>query len=232
MRRRINALSDHGRQHQTTKVTFSAMSNTKTPSLHNFQCTIMSNTITIEEQNKIEPQSEQLKRNTSADRERRKRCTTFTMKITVLTAERSGTTAVKDTFWHHNRCCQHQAIPTQSLLNLGHSDGDNLDNFCASRELPRGMHIGAANRPRALIGIPRTPIMHLPYSAKWIFNCPTIWLRHVGRAVSCGTHNEHGGLVTVFFRWFCFRVFGHNLTTTLPHTKRTEKKNTMNHFHG
>ena len=119
MLRRINALSDHGRQHQTTKVTFSAMSNTKTPSLHNFHCTIMSNTITIEEQNKIEPQSEQLKRNTSADRERGKRCTTFTMKITVLTAERSGATAVKHTFWHHNRCCQHQAIPTQSPRTLG-----------------------------------------------------------------------------------------------------------------
>ena len=137
-------------------------------------------------------------------------------------------TAVKDTFCNLNRCCQHQAIPTQSQMNLGHSDGDNLDNFCASREHPRGMHIVVANRPRALIGIPRTPIMHLPYSAKWIFNCPTIWLRHVGHA-----HTEHGGLVTVFFTCvkFCFRVFGHILTNTLPHTKRTDKKNTMNHFH-
>ena len=135
-----------------------------------------------------EPQSEQLKRNTSADRERGKRCTTFTREITVLTAERSGATAVKETFWHHNRCCQLQTMFTLRLMILGHSDGDNLGNFCASREHPRGMHIGVTNRPRALIGIPRTPIMHLPYSAKWIFNCPTIWLRHVGRAVPCGTH--------------------------------------------
>ena len=72
------------------------------------------------------------------------------MKITVLTAERSGATAVKDTFWHHNRCCQHQAILTQSQMNLGHSDGDNLDNFCASHEQPTRMQIGVVNRQRAL----------------------------------------------------------------------------------
>ena len=203
MRRRINALSDHGRKHQTTKsddkshvLGHEQHENTKLTQLpmhhhvqHDHSCRT----------EQSEPQSEQLKRNTSAGRERGKRCTTFTMKITMLTAERSGATAVKDTFWHHNRCCPHQAIPTQSLMNLGHSDGDTLDNFCASREHPRGMHIGATNRPRALIGIPRTPIMHLPYSAKWIFNCPTIWLRHVGRAVSCGTHTMNMAASSPYF---------------------------------
>ena len=35
-------------------------------------------------------------------------------------------------------------------MNLGHSDGDNLDNFCASHEQPWGMQIGVVNKQRAL----------------------------------------------------------------------------------
>ena len=39
----------------------------------------------------------------------------------------------------------HHAILTQSQMNLGHSDGDILDNFCTSREQPTRMHIDAVN---------------------------------------------------------------------------------------
>ena len=72
------------------------------------------------------------------------------MKTTALTTKRSGATALKDTFWKINRCCRNEAILTQSQMNLGHSDGDNLDNFCASHEHSSRMQIGVVNGPRPL----------------------------------------------------------------------------------
>ena len=72
------------------------------------------------------------------------------MKIPVLTTKRSGATALIHTFCNHNRCCHHQAILTQSQMNLGHSDGDNLGNFCASHEQPTRMQIGVVNGSRPL----------------------------------------------------------------------------------
>ena len=72
------------------------------------------------------------------------------MKITVLTTKRSGATALIHTFYNHNRCCHHQAILTQSQMNLGQSDDESLHNFCASHEHSSRMHNGVVNGSRPL----------------------------------------------------------------------------------
>ena len=50
--------------------------------------------------------------------------------------------------WSCFHWCTHRAVPRNH--NLGHSGGDNLDNFCAPHEHPRGMQIGVVNGQRPL----------------------------------------------------------------------------------